>query len=101
MKEFFSKIIMFFLRLFKNGDQYSFVENIDHSLPIITVENDNSTLSRLSRRLRRHPARKIYRNDRTPVASGLHTSGYVWNSQAVYLPKWKKLKGWQKEAKRR
>lgn len=51
----------------------------------------------LSRRERRHPFRKKYRNDRTPVGTGFLQMGVAWDGKVIYMPKRKKLKGWQRE----
>lgn len=55
----------------------------------------------VSRRERRNPFRTKYRNDRKPVGTGFLNMGVAWDGQVIYFPKRKKLKGWQKEAKRR
>lgn len=54
-----------------------------------------------SRRERRNPFRTKYRNDRKPVGTGFLNMGVAWDGQVIYFPKRKKLKGWQKESKRR
>lgn len=56
----------------------------------------NKTVN-ISRSERRHPPKKKYRNDRTPVNSGFLQMGTSWDGKAIYKPKRKKLKGWQRK----
>lgn len=60
---------------------------------------------RINRRQRRYEMNHItpkYNNNRKPKGSGAHLQMMArWNDQAIHMPKRKKLKGWQKEARRR
>jgi hypothetical protein len=59
-----------------------------------------NAMDRISRRERRNPLRKEYKNDRTPKMSNKYTIG-KWSSLPSFHPQRKKLKGWQREHLRR
>ena len=53
----------------------------------------------ISRRERRASYRTVYNNDRKPKGSGFIQMGIAWDGKAVFFPKRKKLKGWEKTLK--
>jgi len=60
-----------------------------------------NALDRISRRERRNPLKQKYRNDRKPVGEGFIQVGIAWNGQAMFFPKRKKMKGWQRTKAKR
>ena len=51
---------------------------------------------RLSRRERRKKYHTVYNNNRLPKGNGFLNMGVAWDGRAIYFPKRKKLKGYQK-----
>jgi len=54
----------------------------------------------ISRSERRASYRTVYNNNRKPKNQGFLQMGISWDSSAIFVPKRKKLKGYQKNQKR-
>lgn len=54
----------------------------------------------VSRRERRASYRTVYNNKRKPKNHGFLNMGIAWDGSAMFFPKRKKLKGYQKNQKR-
>lgn len=54
----------------------------------------------VSRRERRASYRTVYNNNRKPKNQGFLQMGTAWDGSAMFAPKRKKLKGYQKNQKR-
>jgi len=52
---------------------------------------------RRARSEKKNPLRTKLNNDGTPKGTGRYFMGYSWDGRAVYLPRRKKLKGYQKQ----
>lgn len=73
----------------------------NESLPKINRDTNPQSLPKQFRRLERARKNRYIkrRNDGKAIGSGLHnTIGLtMWDGRAIYFPRNKKLKGWQKE----
>jgi len=56
-----------------------------------------NALDRISRRQKRASFRKKYNNNRIPKNTGFLQMGAPWDDRAIFQPKRKKLKGYQKK----
>lgn len=57
-----------------------------------------NALDRISRKQRRNDTRTKYNNNRKPKNSGFIDMGIQRNTAVIFIPKKKKLKGWQKKS---
>jgi len=62
----------------------------------MTHEEQQRVPYRLTRRERRKNPRTVYNNNRKPKGTGFLQMGVAWDGQVIYMPKRKKLKGYQK-----
>jgi hypothetical protein len=69
---------------------------------LIQPDSFTPRTTRRQRRMYKHNHEVPYRNDRKPKGAGEHFQTMArWNDQAIHMPKRKKMKGWQREARRR